>query len=151
MSIPPLPTGLDDIRVNHVANALHSSAIHLLRRVRAVDAESGLSPGRLSVLSVLCYAGPKTVGELAELEQVTPPAISRLLDGLERDSLARRERSQDDRRRVEVRATAKGKRCIEAARRRRLERIARELEKLNSEDLRVMRSASALLAELWSS
>ena len=44
---------------------LHSAAIHLLRGLRAADRASGLTPARLSALSVLVFGGPCTLGELA--------------------------------------------------------------------------------------
>ena len=73
-----------------VADRLHSAAIHLLRRVRVRDAESGLTPSRLSALSVIVFAGPIRVGDLATAEQVRPPTISRLVKELETDGLVRR-------------------------------------------------------------
>ena len=62
-----------------VADHLHSAAIHLLRLVRRRDAETGLSPARLSALSVLVFGGPRTVGDLAADEQVRSPTMSRLV------------------------------------------------------------------------
>jgi hypothetical protein len=61
-------------RVTQVADQLHSAAIHLLRRVRRADVESGISPARLSVLSVLVFGGPQTLGTLARAEQVSRSA-----------------------------------------------------------------------------
>ena len=77
--------------VGRVADRLHSAAIHLLRRLRVEDEALGISAPRLSLLSVLVFAGPKRIGELARVEQVEPPTISRLVDGLVRDGLAVRE------------------------------------------------------------
>ena len=68
--------------VDAVADRLHSAAIHLLRRLRVEDEALGISAPRLSALSVLVFAGPRRVGELAEAEQVEPP--TRLVDGMER-------------------------------------------------------------------
>ena len=96
-----------------LAERLHSAAIHLLRRLRAEDDASGLTAPRLSALSVLVFGGPRTVGELARAEQVRAPTISRLVAGLERDGLVRRERDPDDARVQRIRATRAG----EAARR----------------------------------
>ena len=56
--------------VDAVADRLHSAAIHLLRRLRVEDEALGISAPRLSALSVLVFAGPRRVGELAEAEQV---------------------------------------------------------------------------------
>ena len=144
----PIPRSLEDSPALRTANRLHSAAIHLLRSVRPVDRESGLSPERLSILSILVFGGPKTVSELAELELVSPPAVSRILNGLEADGLAARERMEEDRRYVRVIASAKGKRLLEAARARRLERIAGRLEGLTGEELRVLQAAANILERL---
>jgi len=148
MTTPPLPSPLSDDRLNRVANGLHSAAIHLLRRARTADAETGLTPERLSLLSILCYAGPRRVGELAQAEMVSAPAISRILNGLEQSGLARRERHATDRRRVLVRATPKARRLMDTARRKRLEHIAEELVMLGQEDLETLERAVAVLESL---
>ena len=70
-----------------VADRLHSTAIHLLRRVRKQDVASGEGPARLSALSVLVFGGAKTLGELAAAEQVKPPTMSRIIAGLARSKL----------------------------------------------------------------
>lgn len=118
-----------------LADRLHSLAIHLLRRVRSADAASGLSAARLSALSVLVFGGPHTVGSLAEAEQVTAATMSRLVTALEREDLVTRESDAFDARRVRVVATAEGVRVLNAARRRRVERIADLLEGVGSERL----------------
>jgi DNA-binding MarR family transcriptional regulator len=148
MASHELPSGLDDSRVLHLANRLHSAAIHLLRWARTVDRQSGLSPERLSILSVLTFGGPKTVTELAEAELVSPPAISRILNGLEDDALVARERSSEDRRVVRVHVTKAGKRVIDEARARRLERIASRLGRLSEKELRVLAAATEVLESL---
>ena len=65
--------------VDAVADRLHSAAIHLLRRLRVEDEALGISAPRLSVLSVLVFAGPMRIGELAHAEQVEPPTMTRLV------------------------------------------------------------------------
>ena len=111
-----------------LADRVHSLAIHLLRRVRAADAESALSASRLSALSVLVFGGPCSVGELAAAEQVTAPTMSRLVTALEREGYVRREADAADGRRVRVVVTPSGVRALNAARRRRVERLAGLLE-----------------------
>lgn len=148
MSIPPLPEGLPDNSVNRAANALHSLSIHLLRRARLADRETGLSPERLSVLSVLVFAGPRSVGALAEAEGVSAPAISRIVSSLEATGFASRERSKGDAREVRVSATAKARRLVERGRKRRLEIIASELQKLDRRDIGVLADVAAILGRL---
>lgn len=132
------------------ANALHSLSIHLLRRARVADKKSGLSPERLSLLSVIAYAGPQTVNRLAEIESVSPPAISRIVTSLESLGLALRKRSSKDARSVTVHATAKGRRLVEAGRRRRLEHIADELSQLSDRDLAALARVGKILEKLKS-
>ncbi len=144
----PISDGVPDTRCVQVADRLHSAAIHLLRRVRAADRDAGVTPERLSVLSVLAFGGPHTGRELAEAEQVSPPAISRIVRALVGDGLARRERLRSDRRCVRIHATAKGRRLIERARARRLERIAGDLERMDDDQLDVLDAASAILEKL---
>ncbi|MEE8106504.1 MAG: MarR family transcriptional regulator [Planctomycetota bacterium] len=103
-----------------VADRLHSAAIHLLRRVRAPDKQSGISPARLSALSVLVFAGARTLSQLAAAEQVRPPTMSVIVRALEDDGLVARQPSKEDARAVILRATAKGKRAMDKARQRRL-------------------------------
>lgn len=143
MSIPPLPKGAEESDVMRAANALHSAAIHVLRRARAADRESGLTPERLSLLSVLVYGGGRTIGALAGIEGVSAPAISRIVTALEADGLARR--GAKDGREVTVSATAKGRRLMEEGRRRRLLRIALELQSLSRSELKLVRAAAELL------
>src|SRR5579864_7112966 len=90
-----------------VADRLHSAAIHLLRRLRVRDLASGVGPAQLSALSVLVFGGPRSLGELAEAEQVRAPTMSRIVSGLERARLVKREATEDGRR-VRLVATAKG-------------------------------------------
>jgi DNA-binding MarR family transcriptional regulator len=121
--------------VGRVADRLHSAAIHLLRRLRVEDEALGISAPRLSLLSVLVFAGPKRIGELARVEQVEPPTISRLVDGLVRDGLAVREPDPDDARAVRVRATPTGARTLRRGRARRVETLQTRLATLSPTEL----------------
>jgi DNA-binding MarR family transcriptional regulator len=118
-----------------VADRLHSAAIHLLRRLRVEDEALGISAPRLSALSVLVFAGPKRIGELARIEQVEPPTMTRLVDGLVRDGLAIREADPDDARAVRVRATATGGRTLRRGRARRVETLSTTLARLSPAEL----------------
>lgn len=148
MTSASLPAGVPDTTVLRLANRLHSAAIHFLRWARPVDRETGLSPERLSILSVLAFAGARTVTELAEIEMVSPPAISRILNSLEENGFVAREREVKDRRYVNVRVTTKGKALMNEARARRLERIAAALEGLDPEQRRVLGEAVEVLESL---
>ena len=118
-----------------MADRLHSAAIHLLRRLRVEDEALGISAPRLSALSVLVFAGPKRIGDLARIEQVEPPTMTRLVDGLVRDGLAVREADPDDARAVRVRATPTGARTLKRGRARRVETLRTSLAGLSPTEL----------------
>lgn len=125
-----------------VADRLHSAAIHLLRRVRRVDEETGVSAARLSALSVLVFGGPTTLGRLASAEQVSAPTMSRLVRALEREGLTAREPHADDRRAVVIHATSKGRRILERGRERRIAELVALLGELTQDELAELDAAS---------
>ena len=112
------------------ADRLHSAAIHLLRGVRQVDRETGLSAARLSVLSILVFDGPQTVSMLAEAEQVALPTMSRLLKDMEFAGLVKRTRSRMDARIQILSVTARGRRILEAGRARRVASLLAAVDEL---------------------
>jgi DNA-binding MarR family transcriptional regulator len=117
-----------------IGDQLHSAAIHLLRRVRARDSISGVGPAQLSALSVLVFGGPRSLGELAEAEQVRPPTMSRIVTSLVRSRLVRR-KTTDDKRRFRLEPTAKGTKLLQEGRRRRVELLAQALQSLDPQEL----------------
>jgi DNA-binding MarR family transcriptional regulator len=118
-----------------LADRLHSTAIHLLRRVRVQDAASGISPARLSALSVIVFGGPVSLNHLAWAEQVRPPTMSRIVDALEAAGLARRSVNEQDRRAVLIDATKKGAAMLKQGRRRRVKFLASHLARLSAVEL----------------
>jgi DNA-binding MarR family transcriptional regulator len=136
-----------DSAVWEVADRLHSAAIHLLRRLRVRDRESGIGPSRLSALSVLVFGGPRSLSELADAEQVRPPTMSRIVAGLENAGLVQRH-ATEDRRKMRLVATAKGTRIMWAGRERRVELLAKALATLREEDVQRLRELAELLQQL---
>jgi DNA-binding MarR family transcriptional regulator len=130
------------------ADRLHSAAIHLLRRVRQQDTASGVGPAQLSALSVLVFAGPKTLGDLAAAEQVKPPTMSRVVAGLERSRLIEITRDPHDARRRQICATAKGARLLQQGRQRRIEYLAAHLGSLTQLELTQLGTAAEILEKI---
>lgn len=143
----PAPAGFSP-DPSRVADRLHSAAIHLLRRLRQEDRSTGLSAPRLSALSVIVFAGPLTLGELAEAELVKPPTISRLVRDLEADGLVDRLPDPRDGRIQRVRATDRGHRLLHEGRSRRVAALACDLTALPAHDLETLARAAALLEHL---
>ncbi len=130
------------------ADRLHSAAIHLLRRLRIRDRESGVGPAQLSALSVLVFAGPKSLAELAEAEQVKPPTMSRVVAGLVRAKLVRRKIDPQDRRAVVIQATEKGMRIMHEGRRRRVETLAAAMHPLPEKEILRLQEAAQVMENL---
>ena len=129
------------------ADRLHSAAIHLLRRLRVRDRESGIGPAQLSALSVLVFGGPRSLGELAAAEQVRPPTMSRIVSGLERARLLKRHATEDGRS-MRLVATAKGAKILREGRKRRVESLARALSSLPENELRELSALTDRLQQV---
>jgi DNA-binding MarR family transcriptional regulator len=127
------------------ADRFHSAAIHALRHVRREDPTTGLSPARLSALSVLVYGGPRTLGELAAAEQVRPATMTRIVQSLERDGYVRRDSDPADGRVVRLQATPKGKRVMQQGRQRRVQNLANLLAQLSPEEVAHVQEAAELV------
>ena len=125
--------------------ARHSGCIHLLRAVQAVDHLSGLTPARLSALSVLVFAGPRTLGDLARAEGRAGPTMTRTVDALVDEGLVARRPHERDGRAVLLAATPKGTALMDDAAQRRLDAILRALHQLpRNQQMALLAGAPAL-------
>jgi DNA-binding MarR family transcriptional regulator len=131
-----------------VADRLHSAAIHLLRLVRREDETSGLTAPRLSALSVVVFAGPITLRDLAAAEGVTPPTMTRLVDGLEGDGLVVRRDDPSDGRAIRIRATAKGTKLLMNARAQRVAALTARVADLSADEQDLLGRAAEVMERL---
>jgi DNA-binding MarR family transcriptional regulator len=129
---------LNDDQLREMASGLHSAAIRLLRTVRREDKLTGISPPRLSALSVLVFGGPMSLAELAAAEEVKAPTMSRIVEGLVVDGLASREADPGNRRKVRIAATEEGRRRLEAGRERRVRALTERLRRLADSEQRAL-------------
>jgi len=118
-------------RPEDLADQLHSAAIHLLRHLRREDDSIGISAPRLSALSVVVFAGPLTLGQLAAAEQVKPPTMTRIVTGLEKAGLVNRREDAKDGRLTQIHATKKGRMVLAAGRAKRVETLAAAVRALD--------------------
>jgi DNA-binding MarR family transcriptional regulator len=77
------------------------------RRAEAVD---GMGPSQIAVLGYLERSGPLSIADLAALERVSHPTMSRLVSGLERNGLVAKTKSSTDARSRMVAVTDLGQR-----------------------------------------
>jgi DNA-binding MarR family transcriptional regulator len=130
------------------ASELNSAAIHLLRALRATDRAAGLTPARLSALSVLVFGGPCPLGRLARTEDVAGPTMTRIVDGLCDLGLAERRPHPDGGRLVLVAATPDGERVMRTAQQARIDAIVGALRRLPASDRAAIVAASPALLGL---
>lgn len=105
------------------ASAQQEALVNLLRigdqldnRLSRFFREHGLTLSRFNVLRVLMLAErPLTCGEIGERMIQVVPAITCLVDHLEKQSLVERQRCKADRRVVHVRITQAGTKLADAA------------------------------------
>ena len=130
---------------HELAPRLHSAVLHLLRRLAQEDRASGQTPARLSALSVLVFAGPRSIGRLARDERVTAPTMTRLVAGLERDGLVSRVADADDRRSSRLAATDEGRRILLAGRERRIVALAALLGSASASERKALATAAEII------
>jgi DNA-binding MarR family transcriptional regulator len=128
-----------------VADRLHSAAIRLLRYVRQQDISLGIGPTQASALSILVFAGPKRLGELAALEQVKPPTMTRVVAALVHNGLATTDPDPEDGRSQIVSATSFGRRIMRRGRDLRVEALTQLLAPLTQDELDCLERAAELV------
>jgi DNA-binding MarR family transcriptional regulator len=132
-----------------LADDLHSASIHLLRRVRREDEATGLSPARLSALSVVVFGGPVRISSLARAEQVRTATMTPIVAALEREGLVTRQTDHADARAVILRATPKGARLMAEGRARRVATLAAELRRLSAPERATLNAAVRILRRVF--
>jgi DNA-binding MarR family transcriptional regulator len=130
---------------DELAARVHSAALHLLRRLAQDDRATGVSAPRLSALSVLVFGGPRSIGELAGLEGVTPPTMTRLVAAMVADGLVERLDDPADRRVVRVQASATGRTLLLAGQDRRVATLAAMIKPLTPKERRRLDAAASVL------
>lgn len=133
--------------VLELAARLRLATARLARQLRQ-QAGAGLSPSQQSALASIDLHGPLTLGRLAKIEQVAPPTVTKVVARLEEDGLVVRTVDTTDRRIVQVRITAAGRRRLEHSRNRRNAWLARRLRTIDPEQRRHLEAALPLLEAL---
>jgi len=131
-----------------VADEIHSAAIHLLRKLRREDSQSGLNSPRLSALSVVVFAGPVTLGDLAAAEQVRPPTMTRIVDALAELGLVTKSRNTKDGRSTYITATPAGRSLLMRGRDRRVRALATQIAELKAEQRATLQHATKILKQV---
>jgi DNA-binding MarR family transcriptional regulator len=133
---------------SEIAALLHEQFARLTRQLRTLELPHGVTPERLSALSVIEKRGPISVTALAEKEMVRPATMSRMVTALVDEGLVKRSEDKTDGRGVLVSATPKGRRTFQKAQEQRLQHFAEVLDSLSDDQLAAMRSLTSALERL---
>lgn len=93
----------------YLGSLLQTAARKLFRQFEALTANHGLSAAQWRLLGHLLREGPSTQVALADLLEVEPISVSRLIDRMEQAGWLRREAHPDDRRARIIVATDKAR------------------------------------------
>ncbi|WP_328379440.1 MarR family transcriptional regulator [Streptomyces sp. NBC_01020] len=140
----------DDLDPDGVASVLLASLSVLVRRVRQVPVEGGLTMPERTALSHLERSGPTTSSALAREVQITAQAMGATLGALRARGLVDRRPDPDDGRRVVLTVTDAGVQALKDKRNARAELIARALagDTFTHTELQQLAAAAPLLERL---
>ncbi|WP_238695320.1 MarR family winged helix-turn-helix transcriptional regulator [Ornithinimicrobium flavum] len=128
-----------------LAHDLRIACMRVARRVR-FDADNTVAPHQFSVLVRL--EQPRTLGEVAALEQVSAPTISRTVAQLVDQGYVTRETDPDDRRSVRLSLSELGAAVVRRERAHRDAWMTARLEGLTAADRTLLRRATDLIEGL---
>lgn len=118
------------------------------RRLRSIDAGSGLTPAELSVLGAVARRGPMRPSELAHCEGINPTTLSRLLGHLVDEGALCRQDDPADGRGALVSATARGRRLHQQIRAVRAQALCEHIARLPASQQRAISGALPALEAL---
>ncbi len=131
-----------------LADALRPALLQVGRELRREARALGVSPEQVSLLVAIKRAPGVGIRDLAARERVSPPAMTKHVDRLERDGLVARTPSDDDRRRVGITLTEEGQRLLRRVRSRRTVWLAQRLAGLTREEQVAVEAAVGPLMKL---
>lgn len=143
---PPLadPTSRDERAA--LASRIRLSCMRISRRVR-FESSSTIAPHQFSVLCRLSDQ-PHTPRELADIERVSAPTMTRTVAGLVEAGWVSRADDPDDGRQVILSLTQGGERLVHETRQAREGWVAQRMEGLTDDEIEVLRHAAVLLERI---
>ena len=143
--MPALATATDSVTV---ANRLRPVLLKLNRHLRREIHSLGVTGGQASLLFTIQRRPGIGVRELAALERMSAPGMSKYIGRLEAAGLIVREPSEDDRRRIGIRVSPEAERVLRSVKSRRTAWLAGRLQGLSEEELEAVDAAIEPLQEL---
>ena len=117
-----------------LAALLRPSLLRLTRIVRQQRVDMSVTLTQLSALASLHLHGPMSAGDLAAVERVQPPSMTKVIAMLEEHGLARRDSHPSDKRQAIIAITPAGVELLEEEGRSRDAWLARRLSGLTASE-----------------
>jgi DNA-binding MarR family transcriptional regulator len=143
--MPALATATDPVTI---ANRLRPVLFKLNRELRREIHSLGVTGGQASLLFTIQRRPGIGVRELAALERMSAPGMSKYVARLEAAGLILREPSDEDRRRVGLRVSPEGERVLRSVKSTRTAWLAARLKELSEDELETIDAAIEPLQEL---
>lgn len=126
---------------------LRMAVTRLARRLRQ-QIEPDVTASQFAALASIERHGPLSLGELAAIERVQPPTLTKVVAKLEESGYVIREPDATDRRIARVRLSPGGERFIAESRDKRNAYLAGRLAGLSGEELAVLEQALPIIERL---
>jgi DNA-binding MarR family transcriptional regulator len=133
-----------------LASALRLSLLRAARRLRSQRVNTSVTLSQLSALDTVCKCGPLSAGEIAAIERVQPPSMTKILASLENAGWVERSSHPEDRRQSIIAITPAGRDLLGDETRARDEWLAQRLVDFSDEDRRKLSEAVEVLDRLGS-
>lgn len=139
-----------DIPLSERAATLRIAIVRTARRLRqeAAAETSGLTPTSVAALATIERHGPITPSEIAAIERVKRPTITRTLGCLEREGLIDRTPDPADGRSSLVSVNGAGRERLRRLRGRKNAYLARRMRDLSAEEVETLERAAAILERM---
>jgi DNA-binding MarR family transcriptional regulator len=139
-----------DTPLTESAAQLRMAVVRMARRLRqeAASEVGGLTPTSTAALATIERHGPLTPSELAKLERVKRPTVTRTLGCLDREGLIERMPDPDDGRSSLVSVNGKGRERLRRLRGRKNAYLARRMRDLPADDLETLEHAAEILERM---
>jgi DNA-binding MarR family transcriptional regulator len=130
-------------------SALRLAVLRLSRRLRQESSgDSDVTPSQMSALTVLDRDGEMTLGELASIERIAPPSMTRIAARLEEKGYLERRADDADRRVARVVISSTGRALLGERRQRGDAFVTARLAGLSEEERSVLTAAVPILEKL---
>ena len=141
-----LATTLNAQQLTRMATDLRLACMRISRRIR-FESSHDVAPHQFSVLCRLEEA-PRTPGELAEIERVAKPSMTRTVGALVDRGFVLRQGDPLDGRSVILSLSEEGRRAVKGIRRKRDAWMATRVARLTPEEQDVLARATEILAKV---